>query len=264
MSRKYLAVVCIILALVLALAGTALAARAPAIGRFLHLEGKVDILKGGKLPAVPAKITEFVDAGDVIRTKSKSRAQVLFIDDSILTLAPESKVAVADFFYDRTQGQRRVLIQLFRGLAHTVVKHILELQGPDFLMHTQTVVIGVRGTEWYTLIRPNSTNVYNLSGLLELSSSNPRIIGSIFLQALEYREVRRDQVPGPARSITPAILTMLRRMMYTGVTEPLPDISGPAEPRPGVEGFKLPAEVMPPYAPTLTPAHPGRMGPVTP
>ena len=60
----------------------------------------------------------------MIRTKSKSRAQVQFVDDTILTLAPESRVAVADYLYDGARGQRRVLLQVFRGLVHTVVKQV--------------------------------------------------------------------------------------------------------------------------------------------
>jgi hypothetical protein len=248
MTRKCWLIIFAILALLLLLA---LTAQAAPIGRFLKLEGQVDLLKHGKLPAKAARITDPLEPGDVIRTKSKSRAQVLFIDDSVLTLAPESRVAVADFVYGGAQGPRRVLLQLFRGLAHTVVKRIMELQGPDFIMHTQTAVIGVRGTEWYALDLPNRTNVYNIEGLIELKSSNPQIIGSILLRTLEYREVFRDQPPGPARNITPAILSMLRRMMYTGPSEPPPAFSGGTGSLPDVEQFKTPEVVSPPYAPTL-------------
>jgi hypothetical protein len=141
-----------------------------------------------------------------------------------------------------------------------VVKQVLKLQEPDFIMQTQTVVIGVRGTEWYTLNLPNGTNVYNIGGLLELTPSNRLIPGSLLLPALKYSEARRDQVLGPAKDLTPAILTMLRRMMYTGPTEPLPDISEGARLRPDVELFKLPEVVTPPYAPTLTPAQPRSPG----
>lgn len=257
MTRKYLSVIFTILTLLLALA---LTAQAAPVGRFLVIEGQVDVLKHGKLPAVPAKLTEPVNAGDVIRTKSKSRAQLLFIDDSVLTLSPQSRVAVEDFSYSGPQGRRRVLLQLFQGLAHTVVKHILSLEGPDFLMHTHTAVIGVRGTEWYTLIFPDRTNVYNIEGLIELHSSNPLITGSILLQSLKYREIRRDQPPGPAKDITSAILSALRRMMYTGPGKISPEIPGSPKMLPEVERFKLPEAVTPPYAPTLIPSHPSQPG----
>jgi len=258
MTRKYLTITCLIPALVLVLAGAALAASAAPIGRFLHLEGQVDLLKGGKIPAVAAKITTPVEAGDVIRTKSKSRAQVLFVDDTVLTLAPESQVAVADYLYDQDQGRRRALLRVFRGLAHTVVKKILVLEAPDFLMQTQTVVIGVRGTEWYTLILPNRTNVYNIQGLLELRSTNRDILGSILLESLQYREIRRDEPPGPAQEITPAILSALRRMMYAGPGEIPPEITGGPRLLPEVDRLKLPEAITSPYAPSLSPVHPGR------
>ncbi len=254
MSRQGLLVVFTILALVLGLTGPMSAQAAP-IGRFLVVEGQVDLLKGGKLPAAAAKLTDPVEPKDVIRTKSHSRAQILFVDDTILTLAPESRVAVADYFYDGAKGQRRALLQVFRGLAHTVVKRVLQLQEPDFIMQTQTAVIGVRGTEWYTLLLPNCTNVYNIQGLLELSSNNRQFPGSL-LQTMRYSVVCRDQAPGPAKDITPAILAMLKRMMQTGVTEIPPEIPGPKGIPPEIERLGPPEELMSPYAPSLTPVQP--------
>jgi len=260
MTRKYLSVTCTFLALVLALACTALSAQASPVGRFLKVEGQVDLLKGGKLPAVPATLTAPVEPGDVIRTKSHSRAQVLFVDDTILTLAPGSRVAVADYLYDGARGYRRALVQVFRGLVHTLVKQVLKLQEPDFIMQTQTVAIGVRGTEWYTLLLPNSTNIYNIRGLLEARSSNRLIPGILLLPARQYTEVHRDQAPGPPRDITPAILALLARMLETGVTAIPPDISGEGRFPYEVEKPGLPEGIVGPYAPSLAPPaqHPQR------
>ena len=118
-------------------------------------------------------------------------------------------------------------------------------------MQTQTVVIGVRGTEWYTLLLPNCSNIYNIHGLLELSSSNRRIQGSLLLHTLKYREVCRDRLPGPEKDVTPGILAMLRRMMYSGAGAAPPDALGGEGLPSGVDnGSSCPEEVMPPYAPT--------------
>jgi len=246
------------LALALVLACTALSAQAAPVGRFLSIEGQVDLLKGGKLPAMAAKVTDPVDLKDVIRTKSRSRAQVLFVDDTTITLAPESRVAVADYFYDRDKGVRRTLVQVFQGLAHTVVKQVLQAQEPDFIMQTHTVVIGVRGTEWYTLILPSLTTVFNIEGLLDLRSSNPRVAGSLLLPALQFSEIRLDQPPGAPRDLTSGILSTLRRMMFSGPGPILSDPTGRTGQLPDVELFKLPEALRSPYAPTLTPAQPSR------
>ena len=62
-------------------------AGAGVVGHLTQLEGRVDLLKGGNLPAIPLKVDDTVEPGDVIRTKSLSKAQITFIDNSILTLS---------------------------------------------------------------------------------------------------------------------------------------------------------------------------------
>ena len=49
----------------------AIVAMAAAVGRFTLVEGQVDVLHHGKVPAVAAKLNDGVEAGDVIRTKPR-------------------------------------------------------------------------------------------------------------------------------------------------------------------------------------------------
>lgn len=251
MPRKCRWIIMVLLALLLAVPWNALAAT---VGRFTVLEGQVDLLKGGKLPAAAAKVQDPVEPGDVIRTKSRSRAQLHFVDDSVLTLAPESRVAIADYLYDGARGQRRVLLKIFRGLVHTVVTRILQLEQPDFMMHSLTAVWGVRGTEWYTLLLPNATRIFLVQGILSVNSANSQIPGQVLLHDREFTQILLNQPPTPARPFTAGDLELLKKMMFTGVTADL------APPLPGVTGMprdwtplSLPPEVAPPYAPSVRP-----------
>ena len=71
---------------------------------------------------------------------------------SVITLAPESQLALADYQYNPARGERRAVLRLLRGLVHTVVNRIIKTEEPDFIMETHTATIGVRGTDWYTLL----------------------------------------------------------------------------------------------------------------
>ena len=233
-------------------------ANAAVVGRFTLAEGQVNLLKQGKLPALPAKVQDGVEPGDVIRTKSKSRAQVQFVDDTIITLAPESRVAVADYFYDEAQGQRRAVVRLFRGLVHTAVTRLLKAQEPNFIMETHTAVIGVRGTDWYTLLMPNFTSVYLIHGFLELKSSDLRIPAVLLLKAMEFTQVLMGYQPQLSKPITPAMLQMLQRMMATGARDS--SLLGGAGYVGGTQGlpeFKLPVSpdqmTQPIIPPTVAP-----------
>ena len=231
-------------------------AQAAVVGRFTAVEGQVDLLKQGKVPALPARVGDGVEPGDVIRTKSTARAQVKFMDDSLVTLAPESRLAVADFVYEADLGQRRAVLRYYKGVIHTLVPRLLNMQEPDFLMETHTAVLGVRGTENYTVLLPNATGAYLIEGLLELRSSNPEITDTILLKEMEFSTIPLGQPPTLPRPIRPAMLQMLKDLMNTGLKETAFLGVGAGPPGPGVAqipevlGFvgqeKLPQPIIPP------------------
>ena len=267
MKRKFrlaLGVILIITALL------PLAAAAAIVGRFTMVEGHVDLLKQGNLPAIPVKVQDGVETGDVIRTKAKSKAQITFVDDTALTLAPESRVAIADYIYDPNRNLRRATLRVFRGMVHTVVNRILQLQEPDFIMQTATGTLGVRGTEWYALLKPNSTLVYLTRGGLALETVNP---SKLALDPMFWSEMFSNRFSLP-RGITPADIDMLGKLMDSGVPEssdfqvsPLLPLgkTGPGYQLPGDPEKGIPLYVPPIYQ--LTPGggkSPGPTGGITP
>lgn len=172
-----------------------LTARAEAVGRFIEVEGMVDILRQGKLPVLPAKVQEAVELSDVIRIKSASRAQIQFIDDSIITLAPGSRIAIDKYSYNAEKKERQAVLQVFSGLVHTLVKKIHQVKQPDFILKTQTAVIGVRGTDWYTVLGINITDIYNASGTTEVSNIFPDVPGKVFLSGMMFSRVGLNLPP---------------------------------------------------------------------
>jgi hypothetical protein len=223
--------------------------QAAVVGRFTAVTGQVDLLKQGKLPAVPVKVQDGVETGDVIRTKSKAKAQLKFVDDTTLTLAPESRVAVADYVFDPAAKERRAVLCLFRGLVHTVVSQILQVQEPEFLMQTVTAVIGVRGTEFYTLLTPKCAYVYLLRGLLSTASTNPQIPLVVMLEDRQKNVICLDQPPGTVQVLTAADEAMLKRFMDAGVPASFGLLPWEAPPPPRLELPPSPERLMSPTIP---------------
>jgi hypothetical protein len=106
------------------------------------------------------------------------------------------------------------MIFSFQGLVHTVVKQVLEREEPDFIMETHTAVVGVRGTDWYTLLGPSLTLVALKHGTL---SVGPTVEGlaPILLQSMHYIQVPK---PFVAKVLTPEMIKMLGKMMDIGDT----------------------------------------------
>jgi hypothetical protein len=170
--RSFLATLTLILALLPAMSQVA---AAEVVGRLTQIEGRVDLLKGGKLPATEAKLQDGVEPGDVLRTKSLSKAQITFIDNSIITLSPESRLAIDEYQFEPAQQKRNAVLNIFQGVAHVVVSKLFKVEEPDFVIKTHTAVTGVRGTEFGVRLQPNSTTVLNFEGVTQVGNIFPEI-----------------------------------------------------------------------------------------
>ena len=173
-------------------------AGAEVVGRLTQVEGRVDLLKGGKLPAVPLKVDDTVEPGDVIRTKSLSKAQITFIDNSILTISQESRIAIEEFKFEPGQEKRHAVLQIFQGLALAVVNKILKAEEPDFVIKTQTAVLGVRGTEIGMRNQPNSSTILNFQGRTQVGNIIPEV-SRLFLKAFKVAFSRSSWNNGSSR-----------------------------------------------------------------
>jgi hypothetical protein len=205
-----------------------LAAQAAPVGTFIEVEGTVDVLKGGKVPAIPAKLQGPVDVGDMMRTKAQARAQIKFVDDTVLTIAPDSGITIEEYMFDAAKGERKAVVGVLRGLVHTAVEKVYPTAEPDFIMKTHTAVLGVRGTKWYTKLIPTDTDVYTEKekGLkLEVKNIHPEIPGVQIMGPLQFVRVSMYTPPTVPMNITEEDLKVLARQMITGIGAGLTDLS---------------------------------------
>lgn len=141
MGTKFIVMGAIVVLMIFAFPLTQMAG-AEDVGQFTRVIPIVDHLKGGQPPAEQAKVADKVAIKDVVATHENSRAQMKFVDDTIVTIAPKSKVTIDDYMYDSKKGKTKATIGLLQGLVHTVVP---SGKKPDFVIKTQTATMGIRG-----------------------------------------------------------------------------------------------------------------------
>jgi hypothetical protein len=216
-KRNYIWVSLLLICLVMV---APLAAQAAPVGSFIEVEGTVDVLTGGKVPAIPAKLQGPVDVGDMVRTKAQSRAQIKFVDDTVLSIAPDSGITVEEYMFDAAKSERQAVVGVVRGLVHTAVEKVYPKAEPDFIMKTHTAVLGVRGTRWYTKLMPSDTDIYteDEKGLkLEVKNIHPEIPGVQIMGPLQFVRVGRYTPPTVPVNITKEDLKVLALQMKTGI-----------------------------------------------
>lgn len=199
--------------------GLLLPSGAPAavVGHITQVEGRVDLLKKGQLPATPVKLQDGVEKGDLIRTKSLSKAQITFVDKSTLSIAPESRIAIEEYMVDEGKGKRNAVLQMFQGLALAVVSKIYQSEEPNFIVKTQTAIMGIRGTEVGIRIYPNYAEFLNFKGRVRVQNISPRVLGVVELGHDQGTKVHKGLPPIAAFVVNAGYKQQFMDQMNTGL-----------------------------------------------
>ena len=87
------------------------------VATLTFVRGEVDLLKPGEVRARPVKKGDALNVGDIIRTKSRSRAQVTFIDGSKVNIAQKSRIEIKEFSFDDEKKKRATCKRYIRRAA---------------------------------------------------------------------------------------------------------------------------------------------------
>lgn len=141
-------------------------AQAEPVGRITYVEGRVDITPPGQI-ARPAYLGFEVHVGDIIRTKSRSKAEITFTDTTIMRLAQKSRVEISEYLTGKSR--RRGVIRLFRGKIRSVVSKTIGIASFSsrnrYEVHTPTAVAGVRGTDFFVFYQRGVSGAIFKEGL---------------------------------------------------------------------------------------------------
>ena len=107
------------------------------IGEVRYLRGKA--LRNGNVLIEGNKVFE----GDTIRTLASSVVKIIFNNESLVTIAPESEMVLEEF-----EGADENLIHLLKGVLRAKVKNNPVNKENSLVIKSQTAALGVRGTEF--------------------------------------------------------------------------------------------------------------------
>ena len=137
--RKPLVLMIILMVLIVLLPVGIMAAP---VGKVSHLEGEADVTTPDGKTAV-VKPADPVSVGDILRTKTKSKVEVTFLDGNTIFLAERSRLKISEY---ENKEESKSYFDLFRGKTRVVVNNLAKKSALE--LHTPTAVAGVRGTIW--------------------------------------------------------------------------------------------------------------------
>jgi len=134
------------LILVCALGFAPVAALAADIAQFKVAKGAVYLEHDGK--RTPAHVGTHLQATDVVVTGADGSAGITFIDNSLLSVGPNSVLQIERYAFNSTTHEGVFETTLSRGTLSMVSGKIAK-QSPDAVkVKTPSSILGVRGTEF--------------------------------------------------------------------------------------------------------------------
>lgn len=111
--------------------------------------------------------------GDTLTTGSGGRIRVVFKDDNVLNVPPDSRVVIEAYSADAKSARRKTLLNLMYGKVRAKVSKANKYDGAHntFQVRTKAAVAGVRGTDFVTSFTPGEkawiTEVKTFEGHVE-------------------------------------------------------------------------------------------------
>jgi len=223
-NHWYLGILVVMLGLGLAFP---LGVQAQEVGTFTQVVGQVDLLKPKASQVIPVKVQTGAEEKDEVNTKALSKAELRFIDESLLQVAPQSRITIESYMYDSQKGLRRATEKLSEGLIHCVVTRLFKAKEEDITLKTRTAILGIRGTDFYVLVGPDFTDVFVQDGRVCSHNISPDIPGEVCCGPLQANRIGSNQAPTQPTAISNANLRVLGAMMNVGLPAALPASSDP-------------------------------------
>ena len=130
------------------------------VGEITALVGKAEILRDNK--KLNAAVGFKLEKKDVIKTFDTTKMQIIFNDESIITIGKNSTFKIEDYVFD--ENKPKATFNLSNGIIKTLTGKIGKLAPQRFKVKTKNAVIGIRGTYFVVEFKNNITMVGMLGG----------------------------------------------------------------------------------------------------
>ena len=123
----------------------AFAVETDSIGHIQTLKGSASILRGDL--TFPAAVKETINRGDTVRTSKDSSIGIVMLDDTTLSLGPNSEIIIKDYAFVPNEGKFVFLAKMVKGTFSYIAGLIGKLSPNSIQLEIPNAIIAVRGTK---------------------------------------------------------------------------------------------------------------------
>jgi hypothetical protein len=122
------------------------AGASPAVAAIQKASGTATVVRQGR--SLAASVGLEVQENDTLRTGPDGSIGVIFKDDTVLSLGPESVLVIDEFVFAPKEGKFSIVLRMLKGTAGYLSGLISKLAPESAHFETPTASIGIRGTQF--------------------------------------------------------------------------------------------------------------------
>ena len=116
------------------------------VGSVNRLKGTASIIRQNHV--IPAQVGEKIYIMDALKTGRDGSLGVIFKDDTLLSIDPQSEIIISEFVFSPAEGKLSIVTKLLRGTAIYLTGIIAKLSPGSVRFETPVANIGIRGTKF--------------------------------------------------------------------------------------------------------------------
>jgi len=120
------------------------------IGTIQTLKGRASIERQGD--TIQAISGQYIFVNDIIRTKDGSAMGILFKDNTILSLGPNSEFTISEFVFIPKDRKLSMILKMAKGTVEYIAGTIGRLAPESVQFQTPLAILGIRGTRFLAKI----------------------------------------------------------------------------------------------------------------
>lgn len=141
------------------------------VAKISAVVGDATIVRDGK--NIVVTLGAKLEKKDTIYTKRNSKLQIIFNDNTVVTLGKNSALNVKEYVYDpNTPKNSKTNLNFFKGAFKTITGNIGKINKEKFKLSTKTATIGIRGTT----ILGNQNVIACTRGEIEVTSQGQTVV----------------------------------------------------------------------------------------
>ena len=157
-------------------------------------------------------VSDRVFQKEIIETNSVSTTQIIFLDETVLTMGPESRLILDELVFDRNATEGKVVMTALKGLFTFVSG---SLPSESYQINTPTTIIGMRGTKFDLFVARNGASTVILrSGAIDVRNLQG-VVREVTTVGLATSVVTKKTEPTP-----PAPPTSELEQLFTSLVNP--------------------------------------------